>query len=51
MYQLLIRGGERSGLQTHIATTESVSIAVRTKGLPLFLTMGLSRSSLGSKVC
>jgi hypothetical protein len=43
--------GERSGLLTHIVATESVSIAVRTKGLPLFLTIALFGSSLGTKVC
>jgi hypothetical protein len=48
--QRLILTGEPSSLQTHIATTESVSIAVRTKGLPLFLTIALFRSSLGPKV-
>jgi hypothetical protein len=50
-FQRLIPAGERSGLLTHIAATESVSIAVRTKGLPLFLTIALFRSSLGTKVC
>ena len=50
-FQPWIVKAEPSGLQTRIAATDSVSIAVRTKGLPLFLTIPLFRSSLGTKVC
>ena len=50
-FQPWIVKAEPSGLQTRIAATESVSIAVRTKGPPLFLTIPLFRSSLGTKVC
>jgi hypothetical protein len=37
MSQPLILRGERSGLQTHIATTEDASLCVRMKNLTVFL--------------
>ena len=45
MSQRLIPTGERSGLQTHIATTESVSLCVRMKSLTAFVELECGDSS------